>query len=159
MMGNITNLEIIFRAIPKRIVQDVTRNNSYMILTGTAYLSILGLHNGYNDIDIILLGIDDETWVSLLKEYCVENEEGLDDDYRETKSFKISRGVYEFNFLREDDYPIPWENGDRLPISGEIYLDTLEHALQAKIRLNRKKDKEGLILIKEKLESLWETEE
>lgn len=114
-----------------------------MIISGTFLLSLYGLMDSFGDIDIIVEDMD-EDFFDYLNIWCnannIEHEriEGNGEDYY---SSKVTHDKYTYNFLDGSENNVPETFLKVTTTDGyDFYLDTLDHALKAKMSLGRVKD-------------------
>ena len=124
--------------------------NENFVLTGTFLLSIFNLIDKYGDIDILVVDSDKDFWSELLYKY----ENKIIDKSMWYDGIKIKINDIVFNFIRDDDYSIEMDSTNVMIGDSNIYLDSIQHALQAKHNLKRDKDKLHFVEINEKLNSL-----
>lgn len=118
-----------------------------LVLTGSALLCAYGLMDEFNDIDILVTNSTSEYWSELLQIHDIKLESV---DY---ESIKIEDSGFIYNIIRDDTY---FQEVDGTPISidGEIFLDSLAHAIMAKKNLKRDKDATHFIQINQRLQTL-----
>ena len=119
------------------------------VLTGTFLLSIFNLIDKYSDIDVLVIDSDKEFW----SDFISENEHKIIGGFEGYDSVKIESNGYIYNFIKDDGYSINSDSTNIL-LQDVVYLDSLQHALQAKHNLRRDKDKAHFVEINEKLNSL-----
>ena len=124
--------------------------NENFVLTGTFLLSIFNLIDKYGDVDILVVDSDKDFWSELLYKY----ENKIIDKSMWYYGIKIKINDIVFNFIRDDDYSIEMDSTNVMIGASNIYLDSIQHALQAKHNLKRDKDKLHFVEINEKLNSL-----
>ena len=125
-----------------------TRRASF-VLTGTFLLSIFNLIDKYGDVDVLVVDSDEDFW----SDFISENEHKIIGGFEGYNSVKIEANGYIFNFIKDDRYSINSDSTNIL-LQDVVYLDSLQHALQAKHNLRRDKDKAHFVEINEKLNSL-----
>ena len=119
------------------------------VLTGTFLLSIFNLIDKYEDVDILVVDSDKDFW----SDFILENEHKIIGGFKGYDSVKIEANGYIFNFIRDDIYSINSDSTNIL-LQDLVYLDSLQHALQAKHKLNRDKDKAHFVDINKRLQLL-----
>lgn len=123
--------------------------NEKFVLTGTFLLSAFNLIDKFGDIDILVVDSDKSFWSELLYKY----EHDIIDKSMWYDGIKIQIDGIVFNFIRDDIYSIETDSTNIL-LQDFIYLDSIQHALQAKHNLNRDKDKAHFVEINKRLNSL-----
>ena len=107
-----------------------------------------GLVDSFDDVDILVVDAPKSFWSELFS-----NDYKWDiRDYGDYKSVKVVFDDVTYNLI-EDDYYREFKNV-YADINGEIELDTLSHALKAKAKLDRPKDREAIKSIIERVELL-----
>lgn len=134
--------------------------NRQMIISGTFLLCLYGLMDEFNDVDVIVDQID--VFEFEIDKLCkqVKGLKRVDgelfcDDYN---SIKVEYNGIRYNFLDSEALGID-NNETYLTLDKyvtdetkyQFELDTLDHALKAKMDLNRVKDKNHLIDMIQKL--------
>ena len=140
-------IEKVIAAIPDPFYYG-TRRTSF-VLTGTFLLSIFNLIDKYGDVDVLVVDSDKDFW----SDFISENEHKIIGGFEGYDSVKIESNGYIFNFIKDDGYSINSDSTNIL-LQDVVYLDSLQHALQAKHNLRRDKDKAHFVEINEKLNSL-----
>ena len=141
-------IERIINAIPDPF-WDGNRRASF-VLTGTFLLSIFNLIDKYGDVDVLVVDSDKDIW----SDFISENEHKIIGGFEGYDSVKIEVNGYIFNFIRDSGYSIEMDSTNVMIGASNIYLDSIQHALQAKHNLKRDKDKLHFVEINEKLNSL-----
>lgn len=122
-------------------------SNTKLILTGSALLCAYGLMDEFEDVDIIVADSDKSYWSELLHTHNISLEEA------HYESIKIESNGFVYNIIRDDSYFVK-SDATKITLDGELYLDSLLHAISAKKRLDREKDKLHFCLINVRLEAL-----
>lgn len=119
-----------------------------LVITGSFLLHLHGLVDSFDDVDILVVDAPKSFWSELFS-----NDYKWDiRDYGDYKSVKVVFDDVTYNLI-EDDYYREFKNV-YADINGEIELDTLSHALKAKAKLDRPKDREAIKSIIERVELL-----
>ena len=123
--------------------------NVKFVLTGTFLLSIFNLIDKYGDVDVLVVDSDKDFW----SDFISENEHKIIGGFEGYDSVKIESNGYIFNFIKDDGYSINSDSTNIL-LQDVVYLDSLQHALQAKRNLRRDKDKAHFVDINKRLQLL-----
>lgn len=123
------------------------RSEVKLILTGSCLLCAYGFMDDFDDVDIIVANSDSSFWSELLD---LHNISLSNEEY---SNIKIESNGYVYNIIRDDSYFTKSE-ATKITIDGEIYLDSLYHALSAKKNLNRDKDIAHFSIINSRLKTL-----
>ena len=124
------------------------RRKTEFVLTGTFLLSVFGLTDRYNDVDILVIKGCDGFWSDFLNEW----ENSIVEKSENYECVKIDINGILFNFIQDDGYSIELDSM-KIQIEG-TYLDSLNHAIEAKYNLKREKDKTHFEMINQRLQSL-----
>ena len=123
--------------------------NVKFVLTGTFLLSIFNLIDKYSDIDVLVIDSDKEFWSELLYKY----EDKIIDNSMWYNGIKIKLDGIVYNLIQDDNYCIE-SDSTNICIDDCVYLDSMQHALEAKHNLNRDKDKAHFVDINKRLQLL-----
>lgn len=124
--------------------------NVKFVLTGTFLLSIFKLIDKYSDVDILVIDSDKEFWSELLNKY----EDKVIDNSMWYCGIKIKIDGIIYNLIKDDNYDIESDSTNICIDSDCVYFDSIQHALEAKHRLNRDKDKAHFVDINKRLQLL-----
>ena len=139
-------IDNIIESIPCILVDDVK-----FVLTGTFVLTMFGLLDGYNDVDILVINASSSFWDSLLDKYRSNIAEGSSIDYN---CIKLNRNGVIYNFIQDDSYVIEKDSTNLCLDTHCLYVDSIPHALMAKWGLGRDKDRKHFSTINERLNAL-----
>ena len=139
-------IDNIIESIPCVLVDDVK-----FVLTGTFVLTMFGLLDGYNDVDILVINASSDFWPRLRDKYQNDLAEGSPNTYN---CVKINRNGITYNFIEDNSYAIEKDSTNLWVDTQSLYLDSIPHALTAKWGLGRDKDKKHFSTIIERLNAL-----
>ena len=139
-------IDNIIESIPCVLVDDVK-----FVLTGTFVLTMFGLLDGYNDVDILVINASSDFWPRLLDKYQNDLAEGSPNTYN---CVKINRNGITYNFIEDNSYVIEKDSTNLWVGTQSLYIDSIPHALTAKWNLGRDKDKQHFNVINQRLRSL-----
>ncbi|MBK5722918.1 hypothetical protein JGH11_18775 [Dysgonomonas sp. Marseille-P4677] len=138
-----------------RIIDDIPVRKTYergyecrLVITGSFLLHLHGLVDSFDDVDILVVDAPESFWIELSSSVYKWDIR----DYGDYKSVKVVFDDVTYNLIKDDLYT-EFTNG-YADLNGEIELDTLSHALKAKARLRREKDKPHFEQIKNKITQL-----
>jgi len=123
------------------------------VLTGTFLLTMFGLMDEYNDVDVIVVNANRKFWSDFLNEH----EDSLIEASEFYDCVKIELSGITFNLIQDDRYYIASDSMN-LFVDDNVYLDSLSHALKVKADLKREKDKVHFEIINQRLEDLKKNE-
>lgn len=121
------------------------------VLTGTFVLSLFGLMDEYNDVDVLVVNAPGAFWPMLLDKYRDDIATNTSIGYN---CIKINRNGITYNFIQDDSYIIERDSTNLWLDSHCLYVDSIPHALMAKWGLGRDKDKKHFSTINERLNAL-----
>ena len=139
-------IDNIIESIPCILVDDVK-----FVLTGTFVLTMFGLLDGYNDVDILVINASSDFWPQLLDKYQNDLAEGSPNTYN---CVKINRNGITYNFIEDNSYVIEKDSTNLWVDTQSLFIDSIPHALTAKWNLGRDKDKQHFNVINQRLRSL-----
>ena len=139
-------IDNIVESIPCILVDDVK-----FVLTGTFVLTMFGLLDGYNDVDILVINASSDFWPQLLDKYQNDLAEGSPNTYN---CVKINRNGITYNFIEDNSYVIEKDSTNLWVDTQSLFIDSIPHALTAKWNLGRDKDKQHFNVINQRLRSL-----
>lgn len=119
-----------------------------LVITGSFLLHLHGLVDSFDDVDILVVDAPEPFWCELSSSaYKWEIR-----DYGDYRSVKVVSKNIMYNLIEDNSYT-EFANG-YADLDEEIELDTLSHALKAKAKLDRPKDREAIKSIIERVELL-----
>ena len=121
------------------------------VLTGTFVLTLFGLMDGYNDVDVLVINATSSFWSAILDEYKPDIAADSPNSYN---CIKIIRNGVTYNFIQDDAYVIERDSTNLCLDDISLYVDSIPHALMAKWNLGRDKDKQHFNVINQRLRSL-----
>ena len=121
------------------------------VLTGTFVLTLFGLMDEYNDVDVLVINATSSFWSAILDEYKPDIAADSPNSYN---CIKIIRNGVTYNFIQDDAYVIERDSTNLCLDDISLYVDSIPHALMAKWNLGRDKDKQHFNVINQRLRSL-----
>lgn len=97
------------------------------VLTGTFVLSLFGLVDEYNDVDVLVVNAPGAFWPMLLDKYRDDIAEGSSIGYN---CIKINRNGITYNFIQDDGYIIEKDSTNFCLGTYCLYVDSIPHALR-----------------------------
>lgn len=140
------DIDNVVDSMPYVLVDDVK-----FVLTGTFVLTLFGLVDEYNDVDVLVINASNSFWSSLLDMYGSDIAEVSPSGYN---CIKINRNEITYNFIQDDGYIIEKDSTNLCLGMYCLYVDSISHALTAKWNLGRDKDKQHFNVINQRLRSL-----
>ena len=139
-------IDNIIESIPCILVDDVK-----FVLTGTFVLTMFGLLDGYNDVDVLVINASSDFWSEILDKYKPDIAADSPNSYN---CIKIIRNGVTYNFIQDDAYVIERDSTNLCLDDISLYVDSIPHALMTKWNLGRDKDKQHFNVINQRLRSL-----
>lgn len=121
------------------------------VLTGTFVLTLFGLMDEYNDVDVLVINATSSFWSAILDKYKPDIAADSPNSYN---CIKIIRNGVTYNFIEDNSYVIEKDSTNLCIDTHCLYIDSIPHALMAKWNLGRDKDKQHFNVINQRLRSL-----
>lgn len=140
------DIDNVVDSMPYVLVDDVK-----FVLTGTFVLTLFGLMDEYNDVDVLVVNAPGAFWPTLLDKYRGDIAADTPNGYT---CVKIKRNGVIYNFIQDDSYIIEKDSTNLCLDTYCLYVDSIPHALMAKWGLGRDKDIKHFSTINERLNAL-----
>ena len=121
------------------------------VLTGTFVLTLFGLMDEYNDVDVLVINVTSSFWSAILDKYKPDIAADSPNSYN---CVKINRNGITYNFIEDNNYVIERDSTNLWIDTQCLYIDSIPHALTAKWNLGRYKDKQHFNVINQRLRAL-----